>query len=230
MTKTKKLSPEQIAELYQFVAQHFVPWQDVQHELVDHLANDIETIWEQEPDLIFEFAKEKAFAKFGIFGFEEVVKQKTEALRNKYYRMLFSEFKASLWSPMGVVFPVAVLTLFGVYSRLDNCRTLIGVFLAISFFSILKGWQQKIKTEDLQSKTGKKLLWEEVCSTNLMHRIIGISNLLFGLINLFKADVINQPVILLICIIQTTLVWLLVLNQTRFAAKFEAQEKKHTLL
>lgn len=40
-----KLTPEQIQELYKFTRQHYVEHYDVQTELVDHLANDIEQIW-----------------------------------------------------------------------------------------------------------------------------------------------------------------------------------------
>ena len=41
-----KLTEIQITNLYQFTRQHFVYHYDVQTELVDHLANDIEGIWE----------------------------------------------------------------------------------------------------------------------------------------------------------------------------------------
>ena len=38
-----KLTPQQIEQLYQFTRQHYVEWYDLQTELVDHLANSIET-------------------------------------------------------------------------------------------------------------------------------------------------------------------------------------------
>ena len=37
-----KLTEEQIQQLYKFTRQHYVEHYDVQTELVDHLANDIE--------------------------------------------------------------------------------------------------------------------------------------------------------------------------------------------
>ena len=40
-----KLTKEQIQQLYKFTRQHYVEYYDVQTELVDHLANDIEQIW-----------------------------------------------------------------------------------------------------------------------------------------------------------------------------------------
>ena len=49
----KKLSKEQIQHLYTFTRQHFVEHFDVQTELVDHLANDIEQILTEKPTLSF---------------------------------------------------------------------------------------------------------------------------------------------------------------------------------
>ena len=44
-----ELTENQIDELYKFTRKHYVYHYDVQTELVDHLANDIENIWEETP-------------------------------------------------------------------------------------------------------------------------------------------------------------------------------------
>ena len=44
-----KLTPQQIDQLYLFTRQHYVEYYDLQTELVDHLANAIETEWQQNP-------------------------------------------------------------------------------------------------------------------------------------------------------------------------------------
>ena len=44
-----KLTETQIENLYKFTRQHYVYHYDVQTELVDHLANDIEEIWLETP-------------------------------------------------------------------------------------------------------------------------------------------------------------------------------------
>ena len=41
-----ELTKNQIDELYKFTRKHYVYHYDVQSELVDHLANDIENIWQ----------------------------------------------------------------------------------------------------------------------------------------------------------------------------------------
>ena len=51
--KTMKLTETHIKELYTFTRQHYVYFYDVQTELVDHLANDIENIWIRKTKFIF---------------------------------------------------------------------------------------------------------------------------------------------------------------------------------
>jgi len=48
-----KLTTPQIEDLFKFTRKHFVYHYDVQSELVDHLANDIEEIWNEKPYLSF---------------------------------------------------------------------------------------------------------------------------------------------------------------------------------
>ena len=44
-----KLNEQNIDNLYKFTRQHYVEHYDVQTELVDHLANDIEKILAEQP-------------------------------------------------------------------------------------------------------------------------------------------------------------------------------------
>ena len=88
-----KLTESHIQELYKFTRKHYVEHYDVQSELVDHLANDIENIWIEKPKLTFEQARETSFKKFGIFGFMDVVEAKQKQLRKKYNSILFKFMK-----------------------------------------------------------------------------------------------------------------------------------------
>jgi len=83
-----KLTNIQIQELYKFTRKHFVEHYDVQTELVDHLANDIESIWQETPNLSFEEARDKSFKKFGIFGFMDVVEKKQSQMTKKYFKII----------------------------------------------------------------------------------------------------------------------------------------------
>ena len=82
----KTLSLEQIDQLYLFTRQHFVEWYDLQSELVDHLANAIETEWQENPKLSFDEALKVQFKKFGIFGFTGVIEERQKGLTKKIQR------------------------------------------------------------------------------------------------------------------------------------------------
>jgi len=82
-----KITNNQIEDLYQFTRKHFVYHYDVQTELVDHLANDIEEIWLENPQLTFEQARDQSFKKFGIFGFMDVIEAKQKQMNKRYQKI-----------------------------------------------------------------------------------------------------------------------------------------------
>lgn len=85
----KTVFKEQIERLYKFTRQHYVEYYDVQTELVDHLANAIEARWTENPDEDFEKALQREFAKFGVFGFGEVVEKRESAMRSRYFKLMW---------------------------------------------------------------------------------------------------------------------------------------------
>jgi hypothetical protein len=88
-----KLTSQHIEQLYKFTRQHFVEHFDVQTELVDHLANDIEQIWQEQPNLSFEQARDISFKKFGVFGFMDVLEARTNSLNKKYWKLILDFFR-----------------------------------------------------------------------------------------------------------------------------------------
>ena len=88
-----KLTESQIDELYKFTRKHYVYHYDVQSELVDHLANDIEEIWVSQPHLSFQEACDKSFKKFGVFGFMDVIEAKQKQMNRRYRKILWRFFK-----------------------------------------------------------------------------------------------------------------------------------------
>jgi hypothetical protein len=83
-----KLTTNQIDHLFKFTRTHFVYFYDVQSELVDHLANDIETAWSEKPELSFDNARDKSFKKFGIFGFMDVIEAKQKQMNKRYWKII----------------------------------------------------------------------------------------------------------------------------------------------
>ena len=90
------LTKEQVEELFSFCKKHHVHHYDVQVELVDHLANAIETKIEADKNLSFTMALISVHGGFGIKGFAEVVNSRARSLSNQYNKLkkqlLFSYF------------------------------------------------------------------------------------------------------------------------------------------
>nr|WP_297306577.1 hypothetical protein [uncultured Flavobacterium sp.] len=113
----KKLSQEQIEQLFVFTKKHLVEHYDVQVELVDHLANAIEAEWEINPNISFSDALEKEYKNFGVFGFSGLVEQKQAALQNHYWHVIKKEIRSFFTIPKIVLTVALFYVLFQFYSK-----------------------------------------------------------------------------------------------------------------
>ena len=129
-----KINQEQIEDLYAFTRKHFVEWYDLQTELVDHLANDVETIWKEHPNLSYKEARDKAFKKFGVFGFMDVIKQRQKAMSKTYTKHLFSELKK--WFKIPQIF--ATISFFLIF--LISFSSSVSGYLFIAFYLMTAIW------------------------------------------------------------------------------------------
>ena len=77
----RKITEQEINQIFDFTKKHYVEHYDVQVELVDHLANAIEDQWKENPNILFEDALQTEFKKFGIFWFTGLVEQKQSELQ-----------------------------------------------------------------------------------------------------------------------------------------------------
>ncbi|MDN3491603.1 hypothetical protein [Winogradskyella bathintestinalis] len=157
-----KLTEPQIKQLYTFTREHYVEHYDLQTELVDHLANDIESQWQVEPQLLFEDAKNRAFKKFGIFGFMDAIEQKGKAMNKRYMRYFWTELKKWFELPQFV----ATITLFLVFYFAFSSRfvsvLVFTFFLIIAIWSIFKGIKLKKQFNHRKKISNKKWMLEEL--------------------------------------------------------------------
>ena len=157
-----KLNETQIKGLYAFTKQHFVEHYDLQTELVDHLANDIESIWEERPELSFEEAKDQSFKKFGVFGFMEIVEERQKAMRRRYRKYLWSYFK--LWFEL----PQLLMTIsifIGFYAAFSSRLAdvfYMSSFILLAFWSFHRGMRLKKEFKRRTEETKRKWLLEEI--------------------------------------------------------------------
>lgn len=86
-----QLTEQQIAALFDFTRTKYVRYIDVQHELVDHLASDIEIEMKDNPALTFDAALAKVYRKFPISGFSKFVSQSENAMLKFWAKMIFDQ-------------------------------------------------------------------------------------------------------------------------------------------
>lgn len=158
-----KLTAEQIDQLYLFTRQHFVEWYDLQSELVDHLANAIETQWQENPKLSFDQALNVEFKKFGVFGFMGVVEEKQKFLNKKYSRLVLSNIATFFTLPkiLLTILATGTLFLFFKWSRFNIEFILISYVLLIgfAFYAVIKN---RILRKKQIKENQKRWLFEEI--------------------------------------------------------------------
>ena len=125
-----KLTENQIDELYKFTREHYVYFYDVQSELVDHLANDIEKIWVDKPKLSFEDARDTSFKKFGIFGFMDVIDAKQKAMNKRYWKIIL-RFAKEWFTVPKIVITISVFFIFFMLLQIQYSEYIFLVTLLI---------------------------------------------------------------------------------------------------
>ena len=194
MKKKITLAQKEIQQLYKFTRQHYVEHYDVQTELVDHLANDIEQIWQKQPTLSFETARDISFRKFGVFGFMEVVEARAKALNKKYWRLVWEVFKQFFNIPQIVISISIFLTLL-VGFQLFSAKYF---FLSISIGGIIiLGFKLYFLNKEKKKRfkeTNKKWLLEEYVFN--LGGSIAFINLFIQMVNLSPETVSNIVMIL----------------------------------
>ncbi len=161
-----QLTDQHIEDLYAFTKAHYVEWHDLQTELVDHLANDIELICEENPELSFNQARDTSFKKFGIFGFSDLIEKKQNALAKKYWKLVWEIFKGFFKIPkilMTFVFILGTYTVFHIVPFKDIIiYTFLAFFIGIPLIFIFKNYREMSRRQKI---TDKKWMFEQTTAS-----------------------------------------------------------------
>ena len=181
-----KLTQNHIQELYKFTKKHYVYYYDVQTELVDHLANDIEEISEEFPKLTFEDARDKSFKKFGIFGFMDVVEAKQKQMNKRYRKILWRFFKEWFTLPKIVITLTIFLSLFFFFQIQYSEYFLLGIlFILVGFDLFNQGKARRNQKNKVKNEDKVFLLEDMIGQTRGVFSWLGFINI-FNTINAFK--------------------------------------------
>lgn len=131
----RKLTTEQIDELFEFCRKHYVSRYDLQIELVDHLASSIEVQWKSNQDLPFSFILDNEFKKFGVYGFSKIKNQKVKELRRKYRKLLWKHTLEFYRWPKALLTLALTIILYMLFQMVDN-----DFWIIIPYYLIVSGF------------------------------------------------------------------------------------------
>ena len=195
-----KLTNPQIENLYKFTRQHYVYHYDVQTELVDHLANDIEEIWQAQPDLSFINARDKSFKKFGIFGFMDVVEAKQKQMNKRYWKILLRFAKEWFTLPKIITTALIFLGFFIVLQIPYSEFMLLGTLLIVIIFEMIMIYKVRKERKKKEKNNEKIFLLEEMIGTTKNgFTVMALVNL-FNIINLTNFNFLEMETYLLVII------------------------------
>ncbi|WP_339622693.1 hypothetical protein [uncultured Winogradskyella sp.] len=158
-----KLTQPQIQQLYTFTKKHYVEWYDVQTELVDHLANGIESHLANNPNTTFESALQSEFKKFGVIGFGDIIEEKTKALNKRYHHLLWVYFKGFFRLPKIIITLFLIYGYFQLLIVLPNRLWVLVPSTAVLFaIPVLAMYKQFQRIKQIQKETNKKWLFDTI--------------------------------------------------------------------
>ncbi|WP_299015193.1 hypothetical protein [uncultured Polaribacter sp.] len=201
-----KLQETQIDNLYKFTRKHYVYHYDVQTELVDHLANDIEQIWEEHPNLKFEDARDKAFKKFGIFGFLDVIEAKQKQMNKRYRKIMWRFFSEWFTMPKLMTTLASIIGLFCLLKISFSQYFLLGVLFVLVVIDLVNLTKRRKAQKKLKKKDKVFLLEAMIGDTRNGFSGILFLNI-FNLMNAFKVDfsqLENHWLLLIACLATAT--------------------------
>jgi len=152
-----KLTNQHIKQLYKFTREHYVKHYDVQTELVDHLANDIEQIWKKIPTLSFEKARDISFKKFGVFGFMDILEEKQKQLSKKYYKIILTFVKEWFSLPKIILTFSIFLFFYMLLTSNISSKYFFGVWIIYIAYTSIKMYSLNKEIKIRKKKTN--MLW-----------------------------------------------------------------------
>lgn len=161
-----KLTETHIEQLFKFTRTHYVYHYDVQSELVDHLANDIEDIWVEKPLLSFEDARGASFKKFGIFGFMDVIEAKQKQMNKRYRKILWRFFKEWFTIPKVIITTGIFIAIFLLLRIQFSEYVLMGSFLVLIMYDFILLSKFRKNQNKKEKKDEKIFLLEAMIGTS----------------------------------------------------------------
>lgn len=156
------LDEKHIEQLYDFVGRHYVPWYDLQTELVDHLASGIEQLSEEYPDKSFEHLLEMEFKKFGVHGFEDVIAHNRKSLKREYSQMAWKRIVDFFQWPVILKSAVFIAVIYFVLTLYPKDWVFESLFIAAAVLALFGFLRLSVKKNRIEFFRDKKWLLQDI--------------------------------------------------------------------
>ena len=189
-----KITNQHIQDLYKFTRQHYVKFYDVQTELVDHLANDTEALWQEKPGLTFEEARDISFKKFGVFGFSTIVSKRQQAMGKKYNKILWGFVKEWFRLPK-IILTILIFSSLYILFKIKQPYTILWVLLLFGVYTFWKGMRLRKIQKKRFKNTKKQWMLESIIFNTASSVGIMLPINFFNMINLSHLNKSKDPTI-----------------------------------
>lgn len=173
-----QLSGDQIQKLFAFVRSKYVRYVDLQYELVDHLASNIESQINADPNISFDEALKESYKEFPVTGFSSFVASQEKALNRYWGRKYWTFLRSCFTLPKAIattglfIFCYLSISSFGGVGMIVPMLCIVGL-------SLFTFYQLYILRESIE--TGEYLF-----ASTFSSRLMGFGYLPFCLYNLVQ--------------------------------------------
>jgi len=147
MYMRRELTLQEIDSLFQLIQKKGVKPLDVQIELVDHLASDIEDILSQNEAISFRTALEQSSTKFGRWGFDYFLQRAEASVYKRQSRLIWQAFSSFFRWPKALFTVILTLILWWGISKgglLAHIRwVVVGVLVLGLLYIFFSFWRRR---------------------------------------------------------------------------------------
>ena len=198
----RKLTEEQLTDLFLFCEENDVKYYDVQMELVDHLSCAIENKWKEKPSLPYEEALWEVYDEFGASGFRKIVSSKEKELEKKFNHLRWQYVGEFFRLPKIVLTTSATVILFFVFqithfNFMFNFG-LLTLFIATSFAFLLFIFPKKAQLNVENGKNFVLLEQYKICHRQIVYLAVfpPLNAFIWGYLFLKQSDIAPEQMLM----------------------------------
>lgn len=159
-----KLNQTQIEQLKKLISYKGYTEIDVQFEILDHVACEVEKLMEENSNLSLEDTFRKVHAGFGIFGFSTLEESYKKMIEKRLRKSFWTSFKEFILS-YRIVFPLFLALVIYQSSILMNdpnswILVLMGFVVMGSSFIVIKYWKSHKELKNYACYAGSKSVFQ----------------------------------------------------------------------